>query len=104
MEVIPIKDMRLHSLELQEVFDEIDLKVAGAEIKGLVGVFKSVKRWFCKDYPALQAFTGKSGLDGQMSETVRLTCTYRRHWLARRLPSRKETEDCISVLAESAAN
>ena len=52
--------MQLHSFALEEAFDEIDLKLAGAEIKGFVGVFKTFKRWLYNGFPALQAFAGKT--------------------------------------------
>jgi hypothetical protein len=101
IEDLPIDRMRRHSFSLEEAFDEIDLKVAGAEIKGLLGVFKTVKRWFFKGFPAMQAFAGTSGDGEKASATIRLTCNYRRIWITRAFVSKRDQDDTISVFAST---
>jgi len=104
IERLPIDEMKRHSFALEEAFDEIDLKVAGAEIKGVVGILRSLKRWFFKGFPALQAYAGRSGADDHANANIRLTCIYKRSWLDRQRGPKSANsghEDTISVLAST---
>jgi hypothetical protein len=113
IENLPMEEMKKHSFALEEAFDEIDLKVAGTEISGVVGVFRSFKRWFFKGFPALQAFAGETGPADHASATIRLTCIFKKNWIDRelgvkrvngRVASRSDIynqKDTISVFAST---
>jgi hypothetical protein len=105
-----MEEMKKHSFALEEAFDEIDLKVAGTEISGVVGVFRSFKRWIYEGFPALQAFAGETGPEDHATATIRLTCIFKTNWIDRRLSvngrvaSRSDNygqKDTISVFAST---
>jgi hypothetical protein len=113
IENLPMDEMQRHSFLLEEAFDEIDAKLPGVELKGLVGIYKNLRRWHYQDDPALHAFAASD----EKTASVRLT-TYRKTWprdpeenserllgrlrsfVNRNLPP-KPREETISVLASS---
>jgi hypothetical protein len=112
IEQLPIEKMKRHSFALEEAFDEIDLKIAGTEVRGIVGIFGSFKRWYFKGFPALQAFAGETGSEDHASATIRLTCIFKSNWIDRQLlrsqpnsqvvsQSHYRQKDTISVFAST---
>jgi hypothetical protein len=61
-----------------EAFDELDVKVGSVEAKGIVSLFRTLRKWLDRGLPAAQGtvYTLPQGADGQSYACVRITCNW----------------------------
>lgn len=79
MEALPtLKELRRHRFNQMEAFDELDVKLGGLEAKGIVGLFRAIRKWLDRGLPAAQGtvYPLSHGPDGQSYACVRITCNW----------------------------
>ncbi|MBB5061555.1 hypothetical protein HDF16_006291 [Granulicella aggregans] len=105
IETVPVAEMGRHTFSFEEALDDIDLKVAGTDIRGVFSAYRSLRRWYYQGYPELQATVGSSGEDKDKVATIRLTCNIERGWggTAATTPSAAAGSARTSVAATAAS-
>jgi hypothetical protein len=82
VEWVPREDIERHEFVLEEALEEINLKIAGQEVGGIVSLARNVSRWFNKGTPTVQgAILKVIPIGGNPSWSVRLTATSAYRWL-----------------------
>jgi hypothetical protein len=79
MEVLPLKEFQKHRFIQVEAFDELDVKVAGVEAKGLIGLFRTLRKLLDRGLPAAQGIVYRlrtGGATPQSYACVRITCNW----------------------------
>jgi hypothetical protein len=79
MEVLPLKEFQKHRFIQVEAFDELDVKVAGVEAKGLIGLFRTLRKLLDRGLPAAQGIVYRlrtGGAAPQSYACVRITCNW----------------------------
>ena len=98
IEEIPLEKMQRHVFALDEAFEEVNVKVPGLEISGLVTAVRALRRWLRKGLPSAQGSVVKVKSDAEtISWAVRLTCNVSRLGLGRGSPE----ETTLSVYSSS---
>jgi hypothetical protein len=94
IEELPRDDMKKHRFVMDEALDEINIKIAGKEVSGLVALSRNISRWFNKGYPTvIGAILKMTASSSNVSWAVRLTATSRSSWLHRFIvQARRENE------------
>jgi hypothetical protein len=79
MEALPsLKELRRHRFNQMEAFDELDVKLGNIEAKGMVGLFRAIRKWLDRGLPGAQGtvYTLLHGSDAQSYACVRITCNW----------------------------
>lgn len=79
MEILPLAAFEKHRFIQIEAFDELDIKVGGVEAKGVIGLFRTFRKWLDRGLPATQGtvYTLLSGeIDKRSYACVRITCNW----------------------------
>jgi hypothetical protein len=97
IEKLPRSEIEKHQFVLQNDLEEVNLKIAGSELSGVVSLGRNVARWFNKGTPMVQGAVVKLEGEGQNpSWAVRLTATSAFKW-ARWLLDDPESEKTQSL-------
>jgi hypothetical protein len=116
MEILPLREFEKHRFIQIEAFDELDVKVAGVEAKGLIGLLRTLRKWIDRGLPAAQGMVytlSSKGAEGQSYACVRITCNWTTAQKAlsspapRNDPSEHEDspeDETLSVFASSVEN
>jgi hypothetical protein len=82
IEDFPHEAMRRHVFVLNGSFEEVNLKVAGQEVSGLVPLFRNVRRWIRHGFPSVEGAILKTTRTGDGATwAVRLTAIANRTWV-----------------------
>jgi hypothetical protein len=79
MEALPsLNELRRHRFNQMEAFDELDVKLGNIEARGIVGLFRAIRKWLDRGLPAAQGtvYTLAQGAEGQSYACVRITCNW----------------------------
>jgi hypothetical protein len=81
VEWVPRENIERHEFVLEEALEEINLKIAGQEVGGMVSLARNVSRWFNRGTPTVQgAILKVLPMGGNPSWAVRLTATSAYRW------------------------
>jgi len=74
----PLSELRRHRFNQMEAFDELDVKLGSIEAKGIVGLFRAVRKWLDRGLPAAQGtvYSMAHGTNGESYACVRITCNW----------------------------
>jgi len=108
IEKLPRREIERHRFVLQSELEEVNLKIAGSELSGLVSVVRNISRWFNKGLPAVQGAVLKRERQGQnASWAVRLNATSAFKWAKwlqeerdndeRRQENRRGPQQCLTI-------
>ena len=82
IEDFPHGPMKRHVFVLNGSFEDVNLKLAGQEVSGLVPLFRNVRRWLRRGFPSVEgAILKLERPDRAVSWAVRLTAIANRTWV-----------------------
>jgi hypothetical protein len=79
MERLPLEEIKKHRFIQIEAFEELDVKVAGLEAKGLMGLIRTFRKWLDRGLPAAQGTVytlTTEGTEQRSYACVRITCNW----------------------------